>query len=60
MASPKSVTLFNIRLFSWYQFSYTLGSLSGTPMEVSEHQEESMLYWLIRSWEAPCGEFEAN
>jgi ABC-type multidrug transport system fused ATPase/permease subunit len=29
-------------------------------MEVSEHRRGSMLYWLIQSWEAPCGEFETN
>ena len=35
-----------------------MDSLSGLRMEVSEHQRGSMLYWLIRSWEAPFGEYE--
>ena len=29
-------------------------------MEVSEHRGELVLYWLIRSWEAPFGEFEEH
>ena len=37
-----------------------MGSLSGLHMEVSEHRRGLVLYWLIRFWEAPCGEFKAN
>ena len=59
-ASLKSVILLNILLFSLCPLCFTLGSLSGMLMEVSEHRRGSMLYWLIRSWEALCGEFKAK
>jgi ABC-type multidrug transport system fused ATPase/permease subunit len=29
-------------------------------MGVSEHRGESVLHWLIRSWEAPFGEYEGH
>ena len=56
----KIVTSRNILSSSLQWLSSTLRRTSSIFMEVSEHRGESVLHYLIRSWEAPFGEFERH